>query len=103
MGEGVTDDEQQELFEERAGIRQYDGGMDRESAERAARADVERYRHQCEVNYLVELGHKEGRRGTERYLALVAQKRGNAAAEGLRADAKAAYLERTGRSPVEQT
>ena len=103
MGEGVTDDEQQELFEERAGIRQYDGGMDRESAERAARADVERYRHQCEVNYLVELGRKEGRRGVDRYLALVEQKRGSAAAKRLRADAKAAFIERVGRSPVEQT
>lgn len=100
MGEGVTDDEQQELFEERAGIRQYDGGMDRESAERAARADVERYRHQCEVNHLVELGRKEGRRGTERYLALVAKNRGTAAAERLRADAKAAYIERVGRKSV---
>ena len=102
MGEGVTDEEQQELFEERAGIRQYDGGMDRESAERAACADVEHYRHACEINYLVTLGSKEGRRGVDRYLVLVAQKRGSAAAEGLRADAKAAYLERTGRSPVEQ-
>ena len=96
----MTDDEQ-ELFEERAAIREYDGGMDRESAERAARADVERYRHQCEVNYLVELGRKEGRRGTERYLLLVERKRGTPAAERLRTDAKAAFIERTGRRPVE--
>lgn len=102
MGEGVTDEEQKELFEERAGIRQHDGGMDLESAERAARADVERYRHQCEVNHLVELGRKEGRRGTERYLALVAQKRGSVAAEGLRADAKAAFIERASRKAVDQ-
>lgn len=102
MGEGVTDEEQQELFEERAAIREFDGGMDRESAERAARADVERYRHACEVNYLVTLGSKEGRRGVDRYLALVAQKRGADAAERLRADAKAAFVERTGRRSVEQ-
>lgn len=100
MGEGVTDDEQQELFEERAAIREFDGGMDRESAERAACADVERYRHACEVNYLVTLGSKEGRRGVDRYLALVAQKRGSAAAERLRADAKAAFVAGTRRRTV---
>ena len=99
MGEGLNDDEQ-ELFEERAAIREYDGGMDRASAEMAARADVERYRYLCEVNHLVELGRKEGSRGTERYLALVAKNRGTAAAERLRADAKAAYIERVGRKSV---
>ena len=95
MDQGLNDDEQ-ELFEERAAIREYDGGMDRKSAELAAAADVERYRHKCEINYLVELGRKEGRRGVDRYLALVAKQRGAAAAEGLRADAKVAFVERTG-------
>lgn len=38
----MTDDER-EFFEERAGIREYEGGMSRRDAERAARVDVERY------------------------------------------------------------
>lgn len=96
MGEGVSDDDK-ELFEERAAIREYDGGMDRQSAEVAARADVERHRYLCEVNHLVELGRKEGSRGVDRYLALVAKQRGADAADRLRSDAKAAYIERTGR------
>jgi hypothetical protein len=33
-----------ELFEERAAIREYDGRMPRQAAERGARQDVERWR-----------------------------------------------------------
>ncbi len=55
----LADNDDEELFAERAAIREHDGGMDRQSAERAAAVDVERYRHSCEVNYLVDLGAKK--------------------------------------------
>lgn len=37
----------EELFEERAAIREFDGGMSRKDAERLAEDDVERHRKEC--------------------------------------------------------
>lgn len=84
-----------ELFNERAAIREHDGGMDRADAEIAAAADVEQHRHRCEINYLVELGRKEGRSGVDHYLGLVEKQRGADAAERLRSEARAVFVEGT--------
>ena len=46
------------------------------------------HRHQCEVRYVVCKYRTEGREGVERYLRLVADKRGSGAAERLRLDAR---------------
>ena len=49
-----------ELFNERAGIREFDGGLSRDIAERLAEEDVEEYRHQCEVASVVRMYREKG-------------------------------------------
>lgn len=68
----------EELYEERAGIAEYDGGLSRADAE----AQADEYRHRCEVRWLC--ANQE--RGRE-YLRTVAVKRGAQAAQRLRDDA----------------
>lgn len=80
-----------EFFEERAAIREYDGGMSRSDAERHAARDVEKYRHECEVRWVVGLATLEARRT---YLSDVEKVRGKAAADRLRDDVRIAWEKR---------
>jgi len=97
MGEGVSHVEP-DLFETNE-----NGSQDGKPVKRAAAANVERERYRCEINHLVELGRKEGSRGVDRYLGLVTKHRGIESAERLRADARAAFIEATGRKPMGKT
>ncbi|MBK8772244.1 MAG: hypothetical protein IPM06_17725 [Rhizobiales bacterium] len=76
-----------ELFEERAAIMEYDGGLSREEAEYKARIEVEAKRHACEVKYVLALENAE----KAAYFDLCRKRRGDAATERLRADVIEAY------------
>ena len=70
-----------EFFEERAAIREFDGGQQRQEAEAAARIETERHRAECEARALVALPSDDERRG---YLEGVEAHRGKEAAQALR-------------------
>lgn len=84
-----------ELFNERAGIREFDGGLSRDIAERLAEEDVEAYRHRCEVasvvrmynKFLKERGAEYAKTRIKSFLLQVEKARGSEAAERLRRDA----------------
>lgn len=79
-----------EVFEERAAIQEFDGGLNREIAERMAAASTEAYRHACEVRDVVSRYRKDGGEAVKDFLSQVAKHRGQSAADRLRADALAA-------------
>lgn len=74
-----------EVFEERAAIRQFDGLLDREEAERLGLLDAEEWRHACEVRLVLSMPTADERRG---YLARAENARGVAAVKRLRQDVK---------------
>ena len=76
-----------ELFNERAGIREFDGGLSRDIAERLAEEDVEAYRHRCEVASVVRMYQTKGAEAVKSFLLQVEKHRGSEAAERLRGDA----------------
>ena len=78
----MTPADTDELFEERAAIAEHDGGLSRARAE--ALAAEERMR--CEVRYVCAKGAD-----AETYLAQVAQRRGQLAADELRRQAREQY------------
>lgn len=82
-------DEELELFNERAGIREFDGGLSRDIAERLAEEDVEAYRHQCEVASVVRMYREKGGDHVKKFLLLVEKARGIDAAQRLRCEALA--------------
>lgn len=75
-----------EAYEERAGIMQ-DSGIAKEAAERMATADTLAQLHACEVRREVRRYREEGGEAVKAFLAEVAKKRGQAAADRLRNDA----------------
>ena len=77
-------EDEREHYEERAAIREYEGGLPREESERLAREDVEAYRFQCEVRDVVDKYQKNGREFVRKYLLLVEKSRGSEAAARLR-------------------
>ncbi len=91
MGEGVTDAEAKELFDERAAIREYDGGMDRAAAEQSAAMDVETQRCRCEVRTILRTYAAEGIAGVERRIQQISDKRGSESAARLREEAIAQW------------
>lgn len=80
----MTNEEQQELFEERAGIREYDGGLSREEAERLAREDVQQALFTAEVQSVVRMYRTKGGAAVKSFLLQVEKHRGGQAAERLR-------------------
>ena len=76
-----------ELFNERAAIREHDGGMSKEDAERMAREDVEAYRHRCECFSVVRMYCEKGSEAVKSYLLQVEKHRGSEPAQRLRNDA----------------
>lgn len=71
-----------DAYEERAAIAEFDGGLSRAQAE--ALAAEERFR--CEVRYVCKLGA-----AANQYLSLVADRRGQDAADELRREAREQY------------
>lgn len=78
-----------EEFEERAAIMEYDGGLSREMAE----AEAEKHRHACEVRYWVNRCYPNGLEMADQ-MARIEKKRGKAAADALRADARIEWAKR---------
>ena len=76
-----------EFFNERAAIREHDGGMSKEDAERMATEDVEAYRHQCEVASVVRMYREKGGDAVKSFLLQVEKHRGSEAAARLREEA----------------
>ena len=76
-----------EFFNERAAIREHDGGMSKEDAERMAREDVEAYRHRCECLSVVRMYREKGSEAVKSYLLQVEKHRGSDSAQRLRNDA----------------
>ena len=81
----MTDDER-ELFDERAAIAQYDGGLSLAAAEAAAQAHVEQARHRCEVRWCCNNPSR-----VNDYVDQVRRRRGDEAADRLLADARAQW------------
>ena len=76
-----------EFFNERAAIREHDGGMSKEDAERMAKEDVEAYRHHCECLSVVRMYRQKGSEAVKSYLLQVEKHRGSEPAQRLRNDA----------------
>ena len=82
-------DEELELFNERAGIREFDGGLSRDIAERLAEEDVEAYRHKCEVDSIVRMYKTKGGDAVKSFLLQVEKHRGSETSFRLREEALA--------------
>lgn len=90
-------DEELELFNERAGIREFDGGLSRDIAERLAEEDVEAYRHKCEVDSIVrkynealqKRGKDYAKERIQSFLLQIEKYRGSETASRLREEALA--------------
>jgi hypothetical protein len=74
-----------EVFEERSAIREFDGLMTREEAERLGKLDAEDYRHACEVRHVLSLPSSQARRS---YLAQAENARGVSSVKRLRDDVR---------------
>lgn len=70
-----------EMAEERAAIREFDGLMTREDAERLGKLDAEEWRHACEVRHVLAMPSRLDRAD---YLKLVDSRRGKDAGQRLR-------------------
>jgi hypothetical protein len=81
------DAEVKEAFEERAAIMEFDGGLPREDAERAAESWAAQYLHECEVRLIVAMYRDHGSDAVKEVLASIGEKRGAEAMQRLRADA----------------
>lgn len=77
----------QELFEDRAGILEFDAGMPREVAEKTALEHM----HECEVRDVIKRYYPDGNAAKE-YLDLCEKKRGKPAADRLRNEVLAEWL-----------
>lgn len=71
----------EEMAEERAAIREFDGLMTRADAERLGKLESEEWRHACEVRHVVAMSSVSDRR---EYLDLVEKRRGKVSGEKLR-------------------
>jgi hypothetical protein len=80
-----------EVFEERAAIREFDGLLTREEAERLGLLDAEEWRMACEVRHVLSLPSLEERRG---YLAKAENARGVKAVNPLREAVKREFERR---------
>lgn len=79
----------EELFEERAAVMEFDAGMGRAEAERLAREDM----HRCEIRWCIRNFYPDGQ-AMAAHLALVEKKRGKPATDKLRVDLREAWKTR---------
>ena len=77
----------EEHYEERAAIYEYLGDKEREEAERLAREDTEKHRHDCEITSIVRMYREFGSDRVKSFLLQVEKHRGSQAAERLRGEA----------------
>ena len=69
-------DEWAELFNERAAIREHDGGMSRQEAEEKAAQEVETLRHRAEVRSCIKISLRLGKGALRAYFEDVEKVRG---------------------------
>lgn len=82
-----------ELFQERAAVMEYDGGLSREEAEKATRQHM----HECEVRYCIKQFYPDGN-AMAAHLDLVDKRRGKEAGNKLRVDVRRAWKEQARKS-----
>lgn len=85
----ISKEDQDELFNERAGIREFDGAFPREEAERLAREDAQKALFDCEVLSVVRMFREKGGEAVKAFLMQVEKHRGSEAAARLRKSALA--------------
>lgn len=84
-------DEWTELFNERAAIREYDGGMSRREAEEKAAQDVEIARHRAEVRSCIKISLRLGKGALRAYFEDVEKQRGPGLLSRLKKDVLEQY------------
>ena len=77
-----------EIFEERAGIAEYEGLLTRDDAEKLGLLESERWRRDCEIRHVMNLPFAERRP----FLNSVEKVRGKEAADKLRSDVQAEWF-----------
>lgn len=87
----LFDDEFKEFFEERAAIREFEGGQDRVSAETAAMAETQAWMFVCEVRSICRMRDQKGLDHARSFLLKVETKRGADSANRLREAANEAW------------
>ena len=84
-------DEWAELFNERAAILEYDGGMSRREAEEKAAQDVEIARHRAEVRSCIKISLRLGKYALRAYFEDVEKQRGPGLLSKLKRDVLEQY------------
>lgn len=85
------EENEKEIFEERAAIFEYEAKMQRDEAHRKATEHIEKYRAECEARWVLNLKDKQARLN---YIALVETKRGKISAQKLREDVLTEHFKR---------
>lgn len=85
MAMDLFDEDATEYFNERAGIREFDGGQSRESAEAAALAETREHMFRSEVRSILLKRVEHGLPRAQGFLARIERERGAEAAARLRA------------------
>ena len=91
MGMDLFDEDATEYFNERAAIREFDGGQSRESAEAAAMVETREHMFRCEVLSICRMRDQKGLDHARNFLLKVEAKRGTEAANRLRDAANEAW------------
>lgn len=77
-------DDGKEFYEERAAIREFDGGQGRKSAEAAAMAETVEHMFRCEVRSIIAMRVEHGLPRAQKFLVQIESKRGADATARLR-------------------
>ena len=85
MAMDLFDEDATEYFNERAGIREFDGGQSRESAEAAAMAETREHMFRCEVRSILRLRVEHSMFRAQEFLLKIQARRGDEATDRLRA------------------
>lgn len=80
----LFDEDAREHFEERAAIREFEGGQSRESAEAAAMAETLEHMFRCEVRSVLRKRVEHGLPRAQEFLLKIESKRGSEATARLR-------------------
>ena len=91
MNGDLFDEDATEYFNERAAIREFEGGQSRKSAEAAAMAETVEHMFRCEVISVCRMRHEKGLDHARGFLLKVEAKRGAEAANRLRDAASEAW------------
>lgn len=91
MNGDLFDEDATEYFNERAAIREFEGGQSRKSAEAAAMAETQQHMFRCEVISVCRMRHEKSLDHARGFLLKVEAKRGAESANRLREAANEAW------------